>query len=456
MKKVYSYLPLHKLYTYYQGLHSGTIWRARYGHLQAPLLCNYKEIVFFIILLLVIFLCSLLFSYYKFLQFKKSGFKEHVSSIQATVLNQYIKISTRGKPYTVLKLQNQQGTIFYTTTKDSLKNILYRDVRINIITKKIDFFSYLKGFYAPNISIDLLPQDNNIKHKIRQVIQSQHNTELSSNLYQVLFLGDTLNYQLRKNVNALGIAHLFALSGFHYGVIALSVSFILYPFYYFFQKRFFPYRNAFYDIGFIILIITAMYLLFLEQSPSFFRAFAMACWAYLLILRGIKLESISSLCILVLFLIALFPSLIFSIGFIFSIAGVFYILLFIKYYSVNTIKKCALLQIGIYFYMIPIVHYYFNPFSLFSLLSIIITPLFAIFYPIACILHIIGYGGIGDTYIEYFASMSFHTIILKTHWLILSFWFLLSIAAIFNKKLFWVLNSVCFFFFLYNLANFLK
>lgn len=90
--------------------------------------------------------------------------------------------------------------------------------------------------------------------------------------------------------------------------------------------------------------------------------------------------------------------------------------------------------------MNPIVHYFFDTTSLYQFLSPFLTLLFVVFYPFMLILHIIGLGGIFDDFILKFFSMN----ITITHIATPLYFFIgyigLSIGAIFNKYIFYILN----------------
>lgn len=371
------------------------LWKPKANNFAIPLFVGLGQWLGFAALLLGIFALSLLWEYQQFLAFKQSGYKDNISSINAVVLNQYEKTSAKGT-YSVLKLKMNNGIIFYTTTKDKIKNLIHRELRLNLINTKIKFWDYLRGFYALSITIELLPAKDGIKEYLRDFIAKQHENALIAGFYQTLFLADTLPITWRNTINALGITHLLAISGFHYGILSCVVLLLIYLPYSILHRRFFPYRNAFYDIGFFTLLCGGFYLFLLQNSPSFLRAFAMALWAYFLAFCGIRVFSLLSLGLLVLLLLALFPPLLFSVSLFFSVSGVFYIFLFIHHYGVHGIIKILCLQCGTFLFMLPLTHFFFTPFSPLSVLSVPLTLAFVVFYPVVLVLHALGIGGLFD------------------------------------------------------------
>lgn len=432
---------------------SHNVWKSNHNAFEIPLFVGFWQWFLFGIALVVLLCLSLTWEYHSFLAFKNSGYRADISKVYATVLNQYEKTSDRGA-YNVLKLRMDNGKIFYTTTRDKIKNLMHKKLRLNLINTKIGFGDYLRGFYAFSTYIELLPTKHGIKERLRAYIAKQHESPLLSGLYQTLFLADTLPFAWRNNINALAIAHLLAISGFHYGVLSLFVLLLVYVPYSALQRRFFPYRNAFFDIGIFTLACGGFYLLLLQNSPSFLRAFAMALFAYFLAFCGIRVLSLLSLMLIVLFLFALFPSMVFSVGFLFSIAGVFYILLFGQHYGFAGLKNMCMLQYGIFTFMLPLTHFVFAPFSPYSILAIPLTLAFVVFYPLSIVLHIFGIGDVFDSLLLMFLDVSLPVLHLPTPPVLFSAWALLSLLAIAHKRLFVLLNLFCTLAFLWNLILF--
>lgn len=432
---------------------SHNVWKSTANAFSIPLFVGFWQWFLFGIVLLGLFCLSFAWEYHSFLAFKNSGYREDISMVYATVLNQYEKTSDKGT-YHVLKLRMDNGKIFYTTTRDKIKNLTHKELRLNLINSKIGFWDYLRGFYAFSIYTELLPTQHGIKERMRAYIAKQHESPILSGLYQTLFLADTLPFAWRNNISALAITHLLAISGFHYGVLSLFVLLLIYFPYSALQRRFFPYRNAFFDIGICTLIFGGFYLLLLQNSPSFLRAFAMAIFAFFLAFCGIRVLSLLSLALTALFSLVLFPSLLFSLGFWFSIAGVFYILLFGQYNGFAGLKNICMLQYGIFTFMLPLSHLFFAPFSPYSILSIPLTLAFVVFYPLSIMLHLLGIGDMFDALLLAFLDVSLPIAHLQTPPALFGIWALLSLLAIAHKRFFVFLNLFCTLAFLWNLTLF--
>ena len=320
---------------------------------------------------------------YKYFEYNE--FISHSAFIQAKIVNQYKK-----KNYWVLKLKNNE-VIFYTTTKDDLKDILNRKVEVGIITKNIKFLDYLTTFYAPTYHLGILDIP-----KYKQFINNQHKNKYIANIFDALFFGDSLYYETRVKLSTLGISHLFALSGLHLAIISGFLYLILSPFYNLFAP---PYRNRNIDLGILIIGILFLYLWFVNFPPSLVRSFIMEVIVFLVAFNLRDILNFKVLFFTIIFSLVLFPSFIFSIGFFLSVSGVFFIFLFFKYFKVNWINGIFVLPIFLYVTMFPISHYFFGNFNIYQLLSPIISILFSVFYPFEIFLHLIHQGGILDNFI---------------------------------------------------------
>ncbi|MFT2788363.1 ComEC/Rec2 family competence protein, partial [Helicobacter pylori] len=216
-----------------------------------------------------------------------------------------------------------------------------------------------------------LTREQDFKSHWRRFIDSAHSSALVGNLYRALFIGDSLNKDLRDRANALGINHLLAISGFHLGILSASVYFLFSLFYTPLQKRYFPYRNAFYDIGVLVWVFLLGYLLLLDFLPSFFRAFLMGLLGFLACFFGVRLLSFKLLILACCIAIALLPKLLFSVGFLLSVCGVWYIFLFLKHtqaffktssFLMRSFQAISL-SVLVFLNMLIIVHAFFPMFS---------------------------------------------------------------------------------------------
>ncbi len=338
--------------------------------------------------------------YLEYLNYQKLDFSKP-TSLNAQILLQYPKTKDQ-KTYFVLKLQSK-GMIFYATIKEPLKNLQYRYAQFFGKIKPCSFLESLKSCFFQTYSFSLTRKQD-FKSHVRHFIDSAHSSALVGNLYRALFIGDSLNKDLRDRANALGINHLLAISGFHLGILSASVYFLFSLFYTPLQKRYFPYRNAFYDIGVLVWVFLLGYLLLLDFLPSFFRAFLMGLLGFLACFFGVRLLSFKLLILACCIAIALLPKLLFSVGFLLSVCGVWYIFLFLKHtqaffktssFLMRSFQAIAL-SVLVFLNMLIIVHAFFPMFSPYQLFSIPLGLIFIVFFPLSLFLHAVGLGSLLD------------------------------------------------------------
>ncbi|MFB1269441.1 ComEC/Rec2 family competence protein [Helicobacter pylori] len=338
--------------------------------------------------------------YLEYLNYQKLDFSKP-TSLNAQILLQYPKTKDQ-KTYFVLKLQSK-NMIFYTTIKEPLKNLQYRHAQFFGRIKSCSFLESLKSCFFQTYSFSLT-RKHNFKSHLRHFIDSVHSNALVGNLYRALFIGDSLNKDLRDRANALGINHLLAISGFHLGILSMSVYFLFSLFYTPLQKRYFPYRNAFYDIGVLVWVFLLGYLLLLDFLPSFFRAFLMGLLGFLACFFGVRLLSFKLLILACCIAIALLPKLLFSVGFLLSVCGVWYIFLFLKHTQIFFKTSSFLarsfqaisLSALVFLNMLIIAHAFFPMFSPYQLFSIPLGLIFIVFFPLSLLLHAVGLGSLLD------------------------------------------------------------
>ncbi|KMT67964.1 ComEC/Rec2 family competence protein [Helicobacter pylori] len=338
--------------------------------------------------------------YLEYLNYQKLDFSKP-TSLNAQILLQYPKTKDQ-KTYFVLKLQSK-GMIFYTTIKEPLKNLQYRHAQFFGRIKPCFFLESLKSCFFQTYSFSLTRKQD-FKSHLRHFIDSTHSSALAGNLYRALFIGDSLNKDLRDRANALGINHLLAISGFHLGILSISVYFLFSLFYTPLQKRYFPYRNAFYDIGVLVWVFLLGYLLLLDFLPSFFRAFLMGLLGFLACFFGVRLLSFKLLILACCIAIALLPKLLFSVGFLLSVCGVWYIFLFLKHtqaffktssFLMRSFQAISLSAL-VFLNMLIIAHAFFPMFSPYQLFSIPLGLIFIVFFPLSLLLHAVGLGSLLD------------------------------------------------------------
>lgn len=193
-----------------------------------------------------------------------------------------------------------------------------------------------------------------------------------------LLAADLNDRLVRYQFGKLGLQHLLAVSGFHFGIIALFLSFFL---------RLFLSKKGTYIA---LLFLLSFYYFFLGPMPSIQRAWLMSV-LYLLGKLFIKHSSpFNLLGASLLIEVLLRPSICLDIGFSLSFLSCFAILCAAPYlkkpsYSIEGwaegIKSAAFLNLAILFSTLPLILHFFHKWPLSSLLYNLFFPLF-----IACAL----------------------------------------------------------------------
>jgi len=402
---------------------------------------NLKQFNIFLLSLILIFLINLSYGYFKFLKFNSL----EINNTTATVENIYPK-----QNYYILKLSSNDYS-FYTSIYENSQNIQQLDrVDIDFITKNISFIDYIRGFYSKSININKIDTSNSHISNISKYISSQHQDENISQLFNALFLALPISKELRDHCVDFGVSHLIALSGFHLGVLAFIVYWIFYFPYSYIHQKYFPYRNKKYDILLLSSLFLFSYLLFLGLIPSLLRAFVMYVFAIFLYRNNIKILSYGTLVIILLMIIAFLPKLLFSISLWLSIFGVFYIFLFLQYFSkLNKVIQFLLFNIWLFLALNPIIYQIFNTASYHQIYSALFTIGFSLFYPIELFLHIINQGDLLDPIIRLWLNIKAQLFQTSTSVYFTAYYLILSLLSTKFKEIFWLLNLSFIGFFVY-------
>lgn len=339
-------------------------------------------------------LCSILFCFMLALNFYRYQTYMHSTNLRAKVLAQY----TKGEKL-VLKLRTSEGQILYTTSKEDLKDLTHREILLYGKSAPCDFLSSLKSCFFITYSLSLLPRSPT---PLLSWVDSQHNDLGIARVYESLFFATTLPKEWREWSSKLHISHLFAISGLHLGILAWVLYLLLEKPYTFFQSRYFTYRNKTFDIGAIVLLCLLAYVWILNFPPALIRAFVMSVVGLIFLWSHIRLLSFSFLLFCVMVILALFPQFMLNFGFWFSVCGVYFILLFFKYFHTQLhgflkfIYIAVLLNTFLFFQMLPLSHWVFPLFCISSLYAIGLSILFPLFFILALFAHILGVGWIFD------------------------------------------------------------
>jgi len=400
-----------------------------------------KMFVWVMVALVAVILIRLFFEYQSYRNFTSKPFYY----TQAKVLNAYTK-SKNGKYYQVLKLRSDDGFTFYTTShrKESFD---HKYLRLKILPNEgISFKDYLGTFYVKSRIKDQEPLPLTFKDDLLGKVASQHQENALQSFYNAIFFATPLQKELREKISMLGVSHLVALSGFHLGILWGLVYGMLLLLYRPLQQRFFPYRHALFDVGLVAIIFLGAYLWFVDFPPSLVRSYAMVLVGWMVILLGMELLSFTFLTTIGLTLIALFPSLLVSLSFGLSIAGVGYIFLLLQYAKEfnKWIITLLFIPFGIFILMLPVVHAIFGVTSGYQLLSPLLSLLFIPFYPLVMVLHVIGFGGVLDSALLWLFELPKESVDrLLPLWAMLGY-VGLSLGAIWYRKVFYAVLVLAF------------
>ncbi len=381
--------------------------------------------------------------------------------VNAKVMLQYTKSkpTKKGKirTYQVLKLKSDSGLTFYTIASKNLHPIKGKRVEMEIWAGSISFYEYLRTFFAYGKILNIY-EDDSLRERVAAKITSQHQDTNISSIYNALFLAKPLERDLQTHFSSLGVSHLIAISGFHLGVLSGVLFFLLRLPYKTLQERYFPFRSYKRDVFIIIAFILLSYMLFIGSPPSLIRAFGMLVVGFVLYDRGIEIISMQTLFVTLLLLLALFPTLIFSLGFWLSAFGVFYIFLFLIHFKdLSGVWQFFLLPIWVYLMMLPFSLAIFGNFSTLHPLSVLWTELFVLFYPLSLFLHLVGFGDLLDFALHFLLHLAPNASLTKLPMAFLILELLLSLIGVFKRSGVYALVLLCsgvFIYFIYDVAEF--
>lgn len=394
-----------------------------------PLFGRRFEMAAVLAVLTVILLTNIALKYADFLEFKSQKW----ATFRGDLVN-IIPLSAKdGRSYRRLYVKNDSGITL--TAAYFAKDELQENMRVGfrVKTEDVDFLSFLKRrFYAQSVLVWANENDKQtLRDKIYTLIASQHKDAVIKELFGALFLALPISKELRDSVQLLGSAHIIAISGFHLGIIFSLLYVILGIPYRFFQNRYFPYRNARWDISLIVFLFLGGYLWLIDMTPSFLRSYVMGVLGFLTLWRGVNLVNFELLFLCAALLTAFFPHLAFNIGFILSCFGVFFIFVYVRHFGdkFKVWQSAVIINFWLFLAMMPLVHYWFGILSIMQFACIPLSILFVLFYPIEAVLHLIGQGGMLDNFIINLLSLKAYSTEVKTPLWLLAIYITLSFGA---------------------------
>jgi competence protein ComEC len=216
-----------------------------------------------------------------------------------------------------------------------------------------------------------------INKYVKNVLYS-HMEEQNAAMCYALINGNSLliDGDLKEAFRESGIAHIFAVSGLHIGVLSASVIYIL---------------NRLKIKKFFQLLIMAALMLFYAAvcnfTPSVIRAALMTLIYLLSKACGVKYDILSSLSLAALVILVLSPLMLFDAGFLlsfFSVLGIIFLypsIIKLFKFLPKAIASLLSLSISVQFFIIPLTVCFFGYFAPASLiLNLLVIPLISIAY----------------------------------------------------------------------------
>ncbi|MCB1106922.1 MAG: ComEC/Rec2 family competence protein [Chlamydiia bacterium] len=230
------------------------------------------------------------------------------------------------------------------------------------------------------------------KEKVKRFVFSRFKNPKVASLFAGLATGNMENPLLSYHFGAIGLAHLLAISGFHFALLTFFLAFFL--------KRFLP--EKLFAISLIALL--GLYFFYMGGAPSISRAWIGVLLYLVGILFGYRTNPLNALGVALLFALISDPFVITNIGFQLSFGATLGIILFyslfeekltsflpkrpykillemkakdqLGYLLCAYIRKGLALQGSVLVFTFPLILYHFETFPLISLFYNLFVPFF--------------------------------------------------------------------------------
>lgn len=189
--------------------------------------------------------------------FKISAITPYTSFVPGLIYKGRMQITTQnGKTY-----KNIPVSIFYKKNDRPKGNFIYKiqgtastSLHSQITVKAENWIPLKKTFNFVELRFAL-------KEKARHFLLENIKHSESANFLIGLITGELNDKFLRFCFNRVGLQHILAISGFHFGILVLIFSFIL--------KKFVPYLA----LPYVLIVIINLYFLYIGNSPSILRSY---------------------------------------------------------------------------------------------------------------------------------------------------------------------------------------
>lgn len=246
----------------------------------------------------------------------------------------------------------------------------------NMVFDNFNYGRYIKSIGLDGIiymeSYDIVGQSFLYKNigrlKIYISDTSRYLYKKNSDFINSILLGQRENLSQEQNdiFQRSGTSHIIAISGLHTGILCAIISFLIGGI------------NKFYKL-LILFIIINIYMLIVGASPSIVRSIYFITILYLSVFLDKKVDGISTLSIVGIFLVINNPYIIYNTSFQLSFLATLSIIYFYSY--INRILKISIISLTISanILTLPIIYYNFKGISIISIIgNLIVVPFIGI------------------------------------------------------------------------------
>lgn len=328
--------------------------------------------IFKILTILILIITIIYTKYYPFKSVFNTNDTEFIGIVEDYIIkDNQIKISLKSK---------ERIIVTYKYTSKVFNNLSYGDkIKVTGVLKEpstnniFNNFNYKKYLYNKKIyyiieasKIDKIQNNNNHIYTIKNLLYTRINSLKSSNYIKALLFGDNkLDKEIKTSYQINGISHLFSVSGFHINFITSII--------YFYLDRV-TYNKK---IKYITVDIFLVLYLVLCNTTSLLRCTVMNILLSINHLLKLDIKKIDIVLLTLILCIIINPFIIYDIGFIYSYAISFFLILYKnKYKTNNKLLKIIYISLISFLVSLPINIYTSYEINFLSIiLNIIIVPI---------------------------------------------------------------------------------
>lgn len=328
--------------------------------------------IFKILTILILIITIIYTKYYPFKSVFNTNDTEFIGIVEDYIIkDNQIKISLKSK---------ERIIVTYKYTGKVFNNLSYGDkIKVTGVLKEpstnniFNNFNYKKYLYNKKIyyiieasKIDKIQNNNNHIYTIKNLLYTRINSLKSSNYIKALLFGDNkLDKEIKTSYQINGISHLFSVSGFHINFITSII--------YFYLDRV-TYNKK---IKYITVDIFLVLYLLLCNTTSLLRCTVMNILLSINHLLKLNIKKIDIVLLTLILCIIINPFIIYDIGFIYSYAISFFLILYKnKYKTNNKLLKIIYISLISFLVSLPINIYTSYEINFLSIiLNIIIVPI---------------------------------------------------------------------------------